>query len=59
MNVQAQLKAVDSEAAGPLILAGRISPIISHGTGPKPREKPNTYITKLTNGNHPTASTSA
>lgn len=41
MKVQDQLNAVATEAAEPLILAGRISPIISQGMGPKPSEKPN------------------
>ena len=36
MNVQAQLKAVEIEAAAPLIRLGKISPIISQGIGPKP-----------------------
>ena len=39
MKVQAQLKAVAIEAAGPLIRPGNISPIISQGIGPKPVEK--------------------
>ena len=39
IKVQAQLKAVDREAAGPRILLGNISPIISHGMGPNPTEK--------------------
>lgn len=39
-NVHDQLKAVATDAADPRIFAGRISPIISHGIGPKPSEKP-------------------
>jgi hypothetical protein len=38
MKVQVQLKAVAMEAAGPLILPGKISPIISQGIGPNPVE---------------------
>jgi hypothetical protein len=39
INVQDQLKAVEIEAAAPRIRLGNISPIISHGIGPKPTEK--------------------
>ena len=39
MNVHVQLKAVAMEAAAPRILPGKISPIMSHGIGPKPAEK--------------------
>ena len=39
MKVQVQLNAVAMEAAGPRILPGKISPIMSHGIGPKPTEK--------------------
>lgn len=35
MKVHDQLKPVATEAAEPRILAGKISPIISHGIGPK------------------------
>ena len=38
-NVQAQLKAVARDAAAPLILAGKTSPIINQGMGPNPTEK--------------------
>lgn len=58
MKVHVQLKAVATEAADPLILAGKISPIISHGIGPKPIENPRTYMTKQVRGNHPTELTS-
>lgn len=40
MNVQSQLNAVHIDAAAPLIFAGNISPIISHGMGPKAKENP-------------------
>ena len=36
INVHAQLKAVEIEAAAPRIRLGNISPIISQGIGPKP-----------------------
>ena len=42
INVQVQLKAVAIDAAAPLILPGRISPIINHGMGPKPTENEQT-----------------
>lgn len=51
-NVHDQLNAVATDAADPLILAGRISPIISHGIGPKPIENDSTKIIRLANGNH-------
>lgn len=51
-NVHDQLKAVATEAADPRILAGKISPIISHGIGPNPIENDNTKIIRLANGNH-------
>lgn len=34
-------------------LPGKISPIISHGMGPKPMANPMIKNTKLTNGSHP------
>lgn len=36
-----------------LCLPGRISPIMSHGIGPKPNEKAMTKTTKLTSGSQP------
>jgi hypothetical protein len=42
MKVQVQLKAVAIEAAAPLILPGKISPIINQGMGPKPMENEHT-----------------
>ena len=54
--MQAQLKAVESEAAGPLIRLGNISPIINHGIGPKPTEKLTTYTIKAISGIQPGAS---
>lgn len=58
MNVQVQLNAVATDAAEPRILAGKISPIINHGIGPKPIEKDNTKSIKLANGIHPMVLTS-
>ena len=43
-NVQVQLKAVDIEAAAPLMRPGKTSPIISQGMGPYPTEKETTYL---------------
>lgn len=57
-NVHDQLNAVATEAADPRILAGKISPIINHGIGPKPMEKDNTKVIKLANGIHATVDTS-
>lgn len=57
MNVHDQLNPVATEAADPRILAGRISPIINHGIGPKPKLKLSTYMTKVANGNHPSCET--
>lgn len=37
INVHDQLKPVATDAAVPRILAGKISPIINHGIGPKPK----------------------
>lgn len=54
IKVQVQLNAVATDAAIPLTLAGRISPIISQGIGPKPNENPRTYTIKLANGSQPT-----
>ena len=53
MNVHVQLKAVEIEAAGPLIRLGNISPIISHGIGPNPIEKLTTYTISAKSGIHP------
>lgn len=58
MNVQVQLKPVATEAAEPRIFAGRISPIINQGIGPKPKLKLSTKTTKLPNGNQPIVETS-
>lgn len=58
MNVHDQLNAVTREAADPRILAGKISPIISHGIGPKPIENPIMYTAKLRSGSHPYGTTS-
>ena len=53
INVHVQLKAVEIEAAGPLIRLGNISPIISHGIGPNPIEKLTTYTIRAKSGIHP------
>ena len=53
INVHVQLKAVEIEAAGPLIRLGNISPIISHGIGPNPIEKLTTYTISAKSGIHP------
>ena len=53
MNVQAQLKATVTEAARLLILEGKISPSMSHGTGPNPKLKATTKTTKATSGSQP------
>ena len=53
MNVHVQLKAVEIEAAGPLIRLGKISPIISQGIGPNPIEKLTTYTISAMSGIHP------
>lgn len=57
-NVIDQLKPVATDAAFPRIFAGKISPIISQGIGPKPSEKHSTYIIKLANGTQPKAAMS-
>lgn len=57
MNVHDQLNAVATDAAEPRILAGKISPIINHGIGPKPIENDSTKIIKLANGNQEISST--
>ena len=53
MNVHVQLKAVEIEAAGPLIRLGKISPIISQGIGPNPIEKLITYTISAMSGIQP------
>uniref|UniRef100_A0A182UW47 Anaphase-promoting complex subunit 11 RING-H2 finger domain-containing protein n=1 Tax=Anopheles merus TaxID=30066 RepID=A0A182UW47_ANOME len=58
-NVQLQLNAVATDAAEPRILPGRISPIISHGMGPNPSEKPTTNTTNAASGNQPISDTSS
>ena len=53
INVHVQLKAVEIEAAGPLIRLGNISPIISQGIGPNPIEKLTTYTIRAKSGIQP------
>ena len=50
MNVQLQLKVVTIDAAFPRTFDGKISPIMSHGIGPKPNENPSIKMMQLTKG---------
>mmetsp|Transcript_78496 Transcript_78496/g.123819 ORF Transcript_78496/g.123819 Transcript_78496/m.123819 type:complete len:98 (-) Transcript_78496:1009-1302(-) len=53
MKEQVQLKPAASEEAEDRIFPGKTSPIISHGTGPRPKEKKAMYPKEQTNANQP------
>ena len=51
INEQVQLKPAASEEAEDRIFPGKTSPIISHGTGPRPKEKKAMYPKEQTSAN--------
>jgi hypothetical protein len=58
-NARSQLMQEERAAAVPLMPGGKISPTISHGTGPAPMENEMKYMQTISIGNQPNPSTLA